>query len=143
MKSYVQSNLINDEQIEYVAQISKWSLVPKIILGAIFLLLGLNFKGFILIALLLWLSAYLDFITTELAITNKRVVAKFGFISRKTIEMNIPKIESLQVNQGIFGRIFNFGSVIVSGVGQNNAPIPGISKPLEFKKKYFEVQEKN
>ena len=73
--------------------------------------------------------------------TNKRVIAKVGFIWRKTVEMNIPKIESLQVKQGILGRLFNYGSVIVSGAGNPQAPIPGISNPVLFKNRYFEVQE--
>ena len=79
--------------------------------------------------------------TTELAITNKRVIAKFGLIRRNTVEMNISKVESIQVDQGILGRIFNFGSVLVSGAGDPKAPIPGISHPLKFRKMFFEVQE--
>ncbi|WP_033017549.1 PH domain-containing protein, partial [Pseudoalteromonas sp. BSi20652] len=93
------------------------------------------------IGLLLWVSAAITYYTTELAVTNKRVVAKFGLIRRNTIEINISKIESLQVEQGVLGRIFNFGSILVSGAGNPQAAIPGISEPLKFKNRYFEVQE--
>ncbi len=93
------------------------------------------------IGLLFGVSATITYYTTELAITNKRVIAKFGFIRRNTVEINISKIESIQIDQGIRGRIFNFGSIIVSGAGNPVAPIPGISSPLEFRKMFFKVQE--
>jgi uncharacterized membrane protein YdbT with pleckstrin-like domain len=134
MGLYVESNLIKDEKVQYEGKISVWSLLPKILLG----LMLLPLYG---IGLILWVSAAITYYTTELAITNKRVIAKFGFIRRNTVEMNISKIESIQVDQGILGRIFNFGSVIVSGAGDPKAPIPGISHPLKFRKMFFEVQE--
>lgn len=134
MGTYVESNLIKDEKVQYEGKTSVWSLLPKILLGLILL----PFYG---IGLLLWISAAITYYTTELAITNKRVIAKFGLIRRNTVEMNISKVESIQVDQGILGRIFNFGSVLVSGAGDPKAPIPGISHPLKFRKMFFEVQE--
>jgi uncharacterized membrane protein YdbT with pleckstrin-like domain len=134
MGSYVESNLIKDEKVQYEGKTSIWSLLPKILLGLILL----PFYG---VGLLFWASAAITYFTTELAITNKRVIAKFGLIRRNTVEMNISKVESIQVDQGILGRIFNFGSVLVSGAGDPKAPIPGISHPLQFRKMFFEVQE--
>jgi uncharacterized membrane protein YdbT with pleckstrin-like domain len=134
MGSYVDSNLIKGEEVQYEGKTSIWSLLPKILLG----LLLLPFLG---LGLLLWISAAITYYTTELAITNKRVVAKFGLIRRNTVEMNISKVESIQVDQGILGRIFNYGSVLVAGAGDPKAPIPGISNPLVFKKNFFEIQE--
>ncbi|MEZ0148844.1 MAG: hypothetical protein AB9Q19_05940 [Candidatus Reddybacter sp.] len=86
MASYVETNLINDEVIKYEGKISAWSLLTKIILGLILL----PFFG---IGLLFWISAAITYYTTELAVTNKRVVAKTGLIRRNTIEMNIPKVK--------------------------------------------------
>jgi len=134
MISYVESNLIKDETVQYIGKISVWSLLPKILIGFILL----PFFG---IGVVVWASAAIDYYTTELAITNKRVIAKFGLIRRNTVEMNIAKVESIQVNQGIIGRIFNFGGVLIAGAGDPKAPIPGISNPLEFRKMFFEVQE--
>jgi uncharacterized membrane protein YdbT with pleckstrin-like domain len=74
-------------------------------------------------------------------VTNKRVIAKFGFISRRTVEIKLSKVESMQVEQGILGRIFNFGSLVVAGAGTPQAPIPGISDPLAFRTKFMETQE--
>ncbi|MBA6254409.1 MULTISPECIES: PH domain-containing protein [unclassified Colwellia] len=136
MGSYVISNLIKDEEVVYEGKTSVWSLLPKILIG----LLLLPVYG---IGLIFWASAAIAYYTTELAITNKRVIAKFGLIRRDTVEMNISKVESIQVEQGIIGRIFNFGSIVVAGAGDPKAPIPGISTPLEFRKMFFEAQEQN
>ncbi len=130
MASYVETNLIKDENIKYEGKTSIWSLLPKILLGLILL----PFYG---LGLLFWITAAITYYTTELAITNKRVVAKFGLIRRSTIEMNIPKIESVRVKQSFLGRIFNFGTILVSGAGNPQAPIIGISDPLKFKNKFF------
>ncbi|GHT82875.1 hypothetical protein AGMMS49543_08660 [Betaproteobacteria bacterium] len=136
MASYVESALTKGEQVVYQGKISIWSLVPLLLLGLIFLAvygLGLLFLA----------AAAIRYFTTELAITNKRVIAKFGLISRSTIEINLQKIESIQVNQGILGRIFNFGSIVVSGAGNPQAPIPGISNPLQFRRAFIDTQESN
>lgn len=89
----------------------------------------------------LLLTAFLHKISTELAITDRRVIAKFGFIRRNTVEISLSKIESIQVNQGLLGRVFDFGSLVVSGAGNPQAPIPGICRPLDFRKNFTEAQE--
>lgn len=136
MASYVESALTKGEQVVYQGKVSIWSLAPLLLLGLIFL----AFYG---LGLLFWAAAAVRYLTTELAITNKRVIAKFGLISRSTIEINLQKIESIQVNQGILGRIFNFGSIVVSGAGNPQAPIPGISSPLQFRRAFIDTQESN
>src|SRR5260370_31276756 len=132
--SYIQQSLTKGEQVVLQARISWWSQLPLLILG--FLLLPLLGLG-----LLLWLIAIARYFTTEMAITNKRVIAKFGFISRRTVEINLQRIESIQVHQGLLGRLFNYGSIIVSGAGNPQAPIPGISDPLGFRRSFSESQE--
>ena len=134
MASYIEGALIKDEVIQYEGRISLWSLTHLIVLGI--LLLPLYGVGLILLAM-----AFIRYKTTELAFTNKRVIAKFGFISRQTIELYIPKVESIQVHQGILGRIFNYGSLIISGAGNPQAPIPGISDPMAFRRGFMEMQE--
>ena len=57
--------------------------------------------------------AAIHVLTTELALTNRRIIAKSGLIRRNTIELKTNRVESLGVNQGILGRIFNFGSIVV------------------------------
>lgn len=134
MASYIEGALIKDEKVMYIGHISLWSLSHLLALG----LLTLPLFG---LGLVLWLMAYIQYKTTELAITNKRVIAKFGFISRKTIELNIARVESIQVNQGVAGRIFNFGTLVISGAGNPQAPIPGISDPMSFRRAFMEAQD--
>ena len=134
MANYIDRALIKDEKVIYVGNVSKWSLVPLIIWGVLLLL----FWG---LGLLLWLAAFIRYKSTELAITNKRVIAKYGFISRQTIELNINKVESIQVDQGILGRIFDFGSLHISGAGNPQAPILGISDPMSFRRVFMETQD--
>lgn len=134
MASYIEGALIKDEKITYTGNISLWSLAPLIFLGLLFV-------GLFGLGLIFWLVAFIRYKTTELAVTNKRVIAKFGFISRKTIELNINKVESIQVDQGILGRIFNYGSLVISGAGNPQAPIPGISDPMNFRRVFMETQD--
>jgi uncharacterized membrane protein YdbT with pleckstrin-like domain len=71
--------------------------------------------------------------TTEFDVTDRRVISKTGFIERRTIEMNMDKIESVDVNQTLLGRIFDYGEVVISGVGESWDPIFMIGSPLKFR----------
>ena len=71
--------------------------------------------------------------TTETDVTNMRVVHKTGFIKRRTFEMSLDKVESVDVNQSILGRIMNYGDVTVQGVGEGREVISTIASPLAFR----------
>ncbi len=71
--------------------------------------------------------------TTETDVTNLRVVHKTGFIQRQTFEMSLDKVESVDVNQSILGRLLNYGNVEIFGVGEGNKTIDTIASPLEFR----------
>lgn len=134
MASYLKKRLMAGEDIIYIGRVSLWSLWGHISLGILLLPVGIGLI-FLTIALIKYKS-------TELVITTKRLVAKFGFIARKTTEMNLLKIETVQVEQGVIGRIFNFGSLVISGAGTPQAPIPAISDPMTFHKNFVETQDK-
>ena len=85
------------------------------------------------IALIYGLDAFIKRATTELAITDRRVIYKHGLIRRRTFEMNLSKVESVEVMQSIFGRLFGFGEVEIKGTGASLTPIPRISDPLAFR----------
>lgn len=72
-------------------------------------------------------------ITSELVLTNKRVVAKFGFFSLRTLEMKIDRIESIGVQQSLFGRLLNYGTITVIGTGASHEPFPDIVDPVGYK----------
>lgn len=134
MSSYIDDVLVSGEKVIYRGHLSLWSETLLIAGGLLLLVL----YGF---GLLLWLVAYIRIKSTELAVTNKRVIVKSGFISRSTVEINIGKVESIQVDQSILGRMLDFGTLIISGAGTPQAPINGISHPLKFRQAFLEAQE--
>jgi uncharacterized membrane protein YdbT with pleckstrin-like domain len=134
MTTYVEGTLIKGENIVYTGKVSLWSMTPLIILSIpLLFLFGLG--------LILWVIAFIKYKSTELAFTDKRVIAKFGLISRQTIELNVNKVESVQVIQSMLGRLFNYGTLVISGAGAPQAPIPGISEPMAFRRAFMESQD--
>lgn len=135
MGSYIEQNLARDEKIIIKAQVTWWSQLGYLLFGGLFILMSLSSKNFMffLIGVICIAIAVIHVITTELALTNRRIIAKSGLIRRNTIELKANRVESLGVDQGVLGRIFNFGSITVKGVGGSNAPIPYIARPMEFR----------
>jgi uncharacterized membrane protein YdbT with pleckstrin-like domain len=88
---------------------------------------------FVLLALASGLRAFIRRATTELAVTDHRVIYKSGLLSRHTIEMNRDKVESVDVDQSLLGRIFGYGTVIVRGTGGSLEPMRNIGDPLTFR----------
>jgi len=88
---------------------------------------------FALLALSTGLRAFIRRATTELAVTDHRVIYKSGLLSRHTIEMNRDKVESVDVDQSLLGRIFGYGTVVVRGTGGSLEPIRNIGDPLTFR----------
>jgi uncharacterized membrane protein YdbT with pleckstrin-like domain len=72
-------------------------------------------------------------LTTETDVTDRRVVHKTGFIKRRTFEIALDKIESVDVDQTILGRILNYGDVTIMGVGEGRQRISTIASPLAFR----------
>lgn len=73
--------------------------------------------------------------TTEIDVTDRRVVFKRGLIKRHTIEMNMDKVESVDVDQTIMGRLFNFGDVTINGTGEGWETLHNIGAPLDLRNK--------
>ena len=71
--------------------------------------------------------------STELAVTDRRVIYKSGILARHTLEMNRSKVESVDVDQSLLGRLVGFGTIIVRGTGGSLEPIRMISDPLTFR----------
>ena len=79
------------------------------------------------------INAVIVFFTTECVLTDMRILGKKGLVRRETIEIHLSKIEGFQVKQSILGRIFNFGSVTITGTGGLKTPFQGIANPLDFR----------
>ncbi|MET0879206.1 MAG: PH domain-containing protein [Tardiphaga sp.] len=98
------------------------------------ILLYLASAAVVALAALYWtLSAWFRRWITETDVTNLRVVHKTGFITRKTFEISIDKVASVEVNQSIMGRILNYGDVTIENMGDDNQVIKMIASPLAFR----------
>lgn len=133
MASYVEQALTQGERVLHLGRTSWWSLFWWLFFGVV---LAPFLVGLVLLAI-----AWVKQRSTELAVTNKRVISKFGFVQRDTVELNIQKVESVQVQQGIMARILGFGTIIIAGGGNPQAPIMGISDPMAFRRAFLEAQD--
>ena len=145
---FVDDNLMSGERIIYRTRIH-WSvfIMPSILTAAV-LLAFLGKTVLTILAVLSaisgisWLSmAFITYKTSEFAVTNKRVLIKIGLIRRESLETLLQKVEGIHVEQGIVGRMFDYGTIIVKGTGGTSNPFKTIQAPFEFRKKVQEQVE--
>ena len=72
--------------------------------------------------------------TTEIAVTTSRIVYKRGLVARHVGEISIDRIEGVNVLQGILGRIFNYGRIMIRGMGVGEVVLPPLERPIVFRK---------
>ena len=144
--SYVENNLLPNEQVTYWAKlhwvIYVWPLL--FLLGAIAVFVGVAAAGLhggwiagavlVAIALLSFLPPWVDSLSSEFAVTNKRVLIKVGLIRRHSLELLLTKVEGIGVDQTLTGRILGYGTITVTGTGGTRESFPRISRPLEFRR---------
>ena len=145
--SYVAKVLQPGEIVRYQAEIHWNVFLPGaalLVAAVLWLLLGpQSWKGtiffnaifFVLLvaALLLLFNAWFDRWITEIAITDRRIIYKRGFIRRYTIEINMDKVESIDVDQSIGGRLLDYGDISIRGTGSAIESLRNIASPLEFR----------
>ena len=85
------------------------------------------------VALLAFLQALFSRSITELAVTNRRVIYKRGFLHRHTVEMNMDKVETVDVDQSVAGRLLGYGSIRVLGTGRGIENLRRVSAPLQLR----------
>jgi uncharacterized membrane protein YdbT with pleckstrin-like domain len=85
------------------------------------------------VGLVLVARATFDRWMTEIAVTDRRVISKKGFIWRNTTEMHMDKVESVEVKQSVLGRILDYGDVEIRGVGSGFEPLRNIAAPIELR----------
>ncbi len=81
------------------------------------------------------IGAIVDWRTSEFAVTNKRVLIKTGWIRRHSLETLLTKVEAIGVEQGIFGRALDYGTIIVSGTGGSKEVFHMIDSPMMFRRR--------
>jgi uncharacterized membrane protein YdbT with pleckstrin-like domain len=88
---------------------------------------------FLALAAVACVPAFIRRTSTEFAVTNRRVVVKVGFLRRHSTEILLRQVEGITVDQGILGRMFGYGTLVVEGTGSDRTPYKGIAAPLEFR----------
>lgn len=86
-----------------------------------------------LLALIAFIRAFFRRLGTEIVVTNHRVIYKRGLLARHTVEMNVSKIETVDVEQTLWGRIFAYGDVVIRGTGGTFEPLVGVASPLQLR----------
>jgi len=143
--SYLDDHLLNGERIVYRAKLHWTIFLTSIVVVLLGVGLGIllqvvepaySFAGGALVGvgLLLAIGPAVRYISSEFAVTDKRVLGKVGFIERESDETLLSKIEAIAVDQGVIGRIFGFGTVTITGTGGTQESFPRISEPLEFRR---------
>ncbi len=85
------------------------------------------------VGLLLLLAAWIRRHATEIVVTDRRVIFKRGIFWRYTAEMNVSQIETVEVNQGIGGRLWDYGTLLIHGTGSGIEPLAGVGSPLAIR----------
>ena len=122
--SYVKSALVTGEQVRYEGHFHWTDKLTALVLC------------FVVVGIFWVISMW----TTEMAITNRRLIFKRGWIARKTEELGLHRIEEVNLRQGIIGRIFGYGRVQVQGMGGGDIMLPSMGSPMRFKRELQEAQ---
>lgn len=141
--SYIQDSLSDREEIQDLFKPHWFIWVPNFVVLTIGAVLAaciaylfswpialIVFGGFGLLAVL----QALTLISLEQGVTNKRIIRKTGIIGRQSEEMKLSSIETVEIDQGVWGRIFNYGTVRVTGKGLSAVFFPKIDNPMAVKR---------
>ena len=122
---YLKSSLSGEEKLLDTFSVHWFGWVWSILLS--FILIGI--------------PGLLRLIGTEMGITSKRIIYKTGIIGRKTNEIQVSKIETVEMNQSILGRIFGYGNVKVTGTGVSDVTLVFVTDPLKVKNQIESISE--
>ena len=163
--SYVESNLVPGETVIYQTRLHWIVMLGHIVVGCLLLALpgalllyyalsqtGIQSRTLHIMAgagLALLICGMVAILmgmvrrnATEMAVTNRRVVIKMGLAARKTIEMLLNKVESIEVIETTFGRMLGYGTIVVIGTGGTSEPFYKVAHPLEFRSQVQQQIEK-
>lgn len=146
--AYIENNLLPNEDVTYKGKVHSFYIFIMylwVLIGFLFLFSGIQAGWWMW---MMWMAIILPFaykilyfMTTEIAVTNKRVIYKTGVIARNVFELQLAKVESARLDQSIFQRIIGAGTLIVSGTGGHNKPVQYLSKPTDMRTIIYEEIE--
>jgi uncharacterized membrane protein YdbT with pleckstrin-like domain len=162
--SYLTSNLVPGERVIYQTRLHWIVMLGNLLAGCVLAAAGAGLLyyatnqagfeaatvrvmqgtgvGLIVVALVIVLVGMARRNATEMAVTNRRVVVKTGLASRRTIEMLLNKVESIEVSETTMGRLLGYGAIVVVGTGGSTEPFRRIAHPLTFRSRLQQQIEK-
>ncbi|MDZ4776794.1 MAG: PH domain-containing protein [Alphaproteobacteria bacterium] len=96
--------------------------------------------GIVIIGIVLFIAAVIRMKTTEFAVTNRRVILKRGWLTRTTEELAVESIEAVHLDQSIWGRLFRYGRLVVTGTGDARVHFPPMAEPITFRRAIEEAR---
>jgi uncharacterized membrane protein YdbT with pleckstrin-like domain len=137
---YVDSSLLPNEHVTYRARLHRIIYLLPVCVLIVALVVALVSGSWIaggvlgLIGIVLLVPPWIRSISSEFAVTNKRVLVKVGLVRRHSLELLLQKVEGIGVDQGILARILGYGTITVSGTGGTREAFRMIADPLEFRR---------
>lgn len=144
---YIERSLISGETLVYRTRLHWNVLIKPVIWGGVPLGTGCAVLtsryaaaawALIPLGLFLLVFAFINYFSSEFGVTNKRVLIKTGFMGTHSFEMLLAKVEAIGVDQTLWQKIFNYGTIVISGTGGSKEKLPQITGPFEFRR---QVQE--
>ena len=147
-KSKELTNLLEGEEVVYKTGLHRWILIwPSllILLSIAFIVVAVVsgpkgygsaiFWAFVFwVAVILAVTARLDYSTAHLYLTNKRIILKAGWMRKVSMEVLLNKVQGIDIDQSLMGRMLNYGVVVIKGIGINNITMKNVREPFEFRK---------
>jgi uncharacterized membrane protein YdbT with pleckstrin-like domain len=150
MGKFVEENLGSGEVVRYTATVSLWSYMFNFIIGGLIALVTVpvvvasmfskstgfmnSFEGILAVcAVLLIVWPFIARRSTELVVTDRRFIAKYGLVSTHSIEIRFDKIETVRVSQSLLGKMLNYGDIVVTGTGSTFDPIRNVANAMKFR----------
>ena len=139
---YIDQNLMEGERVVHRARLHWIVFVVPLVIAALAAMLALGAmtdspgagKALLVIAALAVIAPIIRYVTSEFAVTDRRVIIKVGWIRRHTLETLLTKVENIGVDQGILGRGLNYGTIHVTGTGGTKERFDRIADPMEFRR---------
>ena len=143
---YVQVTLLENEKVLLETKLSYWAFTKPIL--AALISIAFSYAAFTndMITLGCWFAVVVPNIaiyiwlvrrSTEMAVTDMRVLIKTGVVKRDTQELYLTRVEGVEVDQSVMGRLLGFGDLRVRGVGTEIATVRNAAQPMAFRKAVF------
>jgi uncharacterized membrane protein YdbT with pleckstrin-like domain len=142
--SYVDQHLLPNETVTFKTtlhwKVYVWPVLLSALVCAPLIVLALRSEhkplaaapALVIVALLG--AAFIRRSSSEYAVTSKRVIAKVGVMQTRSVELLLGKVEGITVTQGLMGKLFGYGEIVITGSGGTKEPFDGIQAPFDFRR---------